>query len=113
MVSNALDATGRLSGGVTVTTQLAGDAVRITIADTGRGMSPDELQSAFSDFFTTKPNGTGLGLSIVRRLVRDVHGAIRVDTAPGTGTRVTLTFPRPATTSVAAISAASIRTRAS
>jgi signal transduction histidine kinase len=113
VVSNALDASGRVSGGVTVTTHVAGDDVCVTIADTGRGMSPDELQSAFSDFFTTKPNGTGLGLSIVRRLVRDVHGAIRVDTAPGTGTRVTLTFPRPATTSVAAISAASMRMRAS
>jgi signal transduction histidine kinase len=81
--------------------------------DSGCGMSPDELQSAFNDFFTTKPNGTGLGLSIVRRLMRDVHGVLRVDTAPGSGTRVTLTFPGPATASVPAISAASLRTRAS
>jgi signal transduction histidine kinase len=81
--------------------------------DNGCGMNPDELQSAFNDFFTTKPNGTGLGLSIVRRLVRDVHGVLRVDTAPGSGTRVTLTFPGPATASVAAISGASLQTRAS
>jgi signal transduction histidine kinase len=108
VVSNALDATGHLSGGVTITTQPAGDEVCVTIADNGCGMNPDELQAAFSDFFTTKPSGTGLGLSIVRRLVRDVHGVLRVDTAPGSGTRVTLTFPGPATTS-----AAPLRTRAS
>jgi signal transduction histidine kinase len=113
VVSNALDATGHLSGGVTITTQAAGDDVCVTVADTGCGMNPDELQSAFNDFFTTKPNGTGLGLSIVRRLVRDVHGVLRVDTAPGRGTRVTLTFRGPATASVAAISAASLQTRAS
>ncbi len=113
VVSNALDATGHASGSVTITTQPAGDDVCITIADSGRGMNPDELQAAFNDFFTTKPNGTGLGLSIVRRLMRDVHGILRVDTAPGSGTRVTLTFPGPATASVAAISATSLRTRAS
>jgi signal transduction histidine kinase len=102
-----------MNGGVTITTEPAGDGVCVTIADSGCGMSPDELQSAFSDFFTTKPNGTGLGLSIVRRLVHDVHGVLRVDTAPGRGTRVTLTFQGPATPSVAGISAAPLQTRAS
>ncbi|MFI5248758.1 MAG: ATP-binding protein [Gemmatimonadales bacterium] len=113
VVSNALDATRPMNGGVTITTEPAGDGVCVTIADSGCGMSPDELQSAFSDFFTTKPNGTGLGLSIVRRLVHDVHGVLRVDTAPGRGTRVTLTFQGPATPSVAGISAAPLQTRAS
>jgi signal transduction histidine kinase len=113
VVSNALDATGRGSGGVTIATQLAGDDVRVTIADNGAGMTADELQSAFSDFFTTKPHGTGLGLSIVRRLVHDVHGTLRVDSAPGSGTRVTLTVPGRASTITSTISAAPIRTRAS
>jgi two-component system, NtrC family, sensor histidine kinase AtoS len=113
LVSNALDATGHLSGGVTISTQPAGDDACVIIADSGRGMNADEMQSAFNDFFSTKPNGTGLGLSIVRRLTRDVHGVLRVDTAPGSGTRVTLTFPGPATASVAGTPAASLRTRAS
>ena len=118
VVSNALDATRHVSGGVTIMTEPAGGDVCVTIADNGCGMNPDELRSAFSDFFTTKPNGTGLGLSIVRRLVRDVNGVLRVDTAPGSGTRVTLTFPGPATPSVAGsgvagISAAPLQTRAS
>src|SRR5256886_13357715 len=47
--------------------------VRITVADTGKGMTQDELNRAFDDFYTTKPGGTGLGLSIVRRLVLDAN----------------------------------------
>src|SRR5207237_895987 len=56
--------------------------VRSTVADTGRGMSREELARAFDDFYTTKPDGTGLCLSIVRRLVLDANGALRVETAP-------------------------------
>jgi signal transduction histidine kinase len=67
--------------------------VRITVADTGRGMTRTELDRAFDDFFTSKPGGTGLGLSIVRRLVLDLGGALRIDTAPGSGTRAVVELP--------------------
>jgi signal transduction histidine kinase len=56
-------------------------------------MSDDQLARAFDDFYTTKPNGTGLGLSIVRRLVTDLGAALTLDTTPGQGTRVCITFP--------------------
>jgi signal transduction histidine kinase len=56
-------------------------------------MSRAELDRAFEDFYTTKEGGTGLGLSIVRRLVLDLGGVLRVDTEPGTGTRVTIELP--------------------
>jgi signal transduction histidine kinase len=52
-----------------------------------------ELDRAFDDFHTTKPGGTGLGLSIVRRLVLDLGGALRIETAPGSGTRAILELP--------------------
>jgi signal transduction histidine kinase len=93
VVSNACDATGHSAGGVTIATRCTGAEAEITVADHGCGMSATEVRSAFSDFYTTKPHGTGLGLSIVRRLVRDVHGLLRVDSAPGRGTAITLTFP--------------------
>ena len=92
-MSNACDATGHSAGGVTIATRWTGAEAEVTVADHGCGMSATEVRSAFSDFYTTKPNGTGLGLSIVRRLVRDVHGLLRVDSAPGRGTAITLTFP--------------------
>ena len=66
----------------------AAPGVRMTVADTGPGMSRAELDRAFDDFYTTKAGGTGLGLSIVRRLVLDLGGALRVETEPGEGTRV-------------------------
>jgi signal transduction histidine kinase len=93
VVSNACDATGHSAGGVSIATRWTGAEAEVIVADHGCGMSATEVRSAFSDFYTTKPNGTGLGLSIVRRLVRDVHGLLRVDSAPGRGTAITLTFP--------------------
>jgi signal transduction histidine kinase len=67
--------------------------VRVTVADTGRGMTNDELNRAFDDFYTTKPGGTGLGLSIVRRLVLDANGALRVETQPGAGSTFCVELP--------------------
>ncbi|HET9041020.1 MAG TPA: ATP-binding protein, partial [Gemmatimonadales bacterium] len=67
--------------------------VRVTVTDTGPGMSRAELDRAFDDFHTTKEGGTGLGLSIVRRLVLDLGGSLRIETAPGAGTRAIVELP--------------------
>ena len=99
LVGNALDSLESRSGTVTVLTARAAGAddgrpvVRITVADTGKGMSREELNRAFDDFYTTKPGGTGLGLSIVRRLVLDANGALRVETEPGGGSKFIVELP--------------------
>jgi len=98
LIANAVDSLQAAPGRITVSTRVVdreGDvpAIRMTIADTGRGMSADEAGHIFEDFYTTKESGTGLGLSIVRRLVTDLHGSIAVDSAPGRGTRVTIDIP--------------------
>jgi signal transduction histidine kinase len=98
LVGNALDSIGGRPGGtVMVTTEAATGnqrvGVRITVADTGPGMTQSELDRAFDDFYTTKPGGTGLGLSIVRRLILDLNGTLRVETEPGAGTRVIIELP--------------------
>jgi signal transduction histidine kinase len=67
--------------------------VRLTVADTGRGMSKEETSRIFNDFYTTKEGGTGLGLSIVRRLVMDLGGAVAVDSEAGKGTRIIVDIP--------------------
>jgi signal transduction histidine kinase len=102
LVRNAMASREGDKGSVTVSTALlsarAGvDGVRITVADTGRGMSEDELNRIFDDFYTTTPGGTGLGLSIVRRLVGDLDGRLGIESAPGAGTRVTIDLPAVAT----------------
>jgi signal transduction histidine kinase len=63
------------------------------VIDEGPGMTQQELNRAFEDFFTTKPEGTGLGLSVVQRLVGDLGGSLRVETAPGRGTRFVIGLP--------------------
>jgi signal transduction histidine kinase len=98
LIANAVDSLQSKQGRVTVSTQVVdrdGDlpAIKVTVADTGRGMPADEAARIFDDFYTTKEGGTGLGLSIVRRLVMDLHGTIGVDSAPGRGTRITIDIP--------------------
>jgi signal transduction histidine kinase len=95
LLSNAVESFGGSRGGeVTVGTEQADPVlVRIVIADTGPGMDRAALDRAFDDFHTTKEGGTGLGLSIVRRLVLDLDGALRVETAPGAGTRAIVELP--------------------
>jgi signal transduction histidine kinase len=93
LVSNALDSIGPAGGSVTIATEsVGGSAVRITVTDSGCGMTEEELARAFDDFHTTKRGGTGLGLSIVRRLVADLHGSLRIETEPGVGTTAIVTL---------------------
>jgi len=94
LVRNAVESLDSRGGDVTIATSPTREGmVRIAIADTGRGMSEQELAHAFDDFFTTKADGTGLGLSVVRRLTADLHGSVRVESAPGKGTTFTIELP--------------------
>jgi signal transduction histidine kinase len=71
------------------TTQIrggAGDAVGISIRDTGQGMQRDIIKQIFTPFFTTKERGTGLGLAVCRRIIMNHGGKIRVKSLPGRGT---------------------------
>jgi signal transduction histidine kinase len=93
LLGNALDSLEGRPGTVTVATERAGGLVRLSVRDTGRGMTKSELDRAFDDFYTTKPGGTGLGLSIVRRLVLDSNGVLRVESEPGKGSRFIVDLP--------------------
>jgi PAS domain S-box-containing protein len=72
-----------------------GRYIRITVADTGTGMSDDTLARAFDPFFTTKDpdRAAGLGLSKVYGCVASHHGAIGIDSRRGQGTKVTILLP--------------------
>ena len=98
LTANAVDSLQSKAGRVTVSTQVIDrdgepPAIRVTVADTGRGMTAEETGRIFNDFYTTKEGGTGLGLSIVRRLVMDLNGTVGVESAPGKGTRITIEIP--------------------
>ena len=67
----------------------------VEIADTGVGISPDNLGRIFNPFFTTKPpgSGTGLGLSISLRIVKELGGELRLSSNPNQGTIATVILP--------------------
>jgi PAS domain S-box-containing protein len=81
-----------------------GQFVRITVADTGEGISPDHVDQIFEPFFTTKEvgRGTGLGLSQVYGFVQQSGGNIAVRSAAGEGSEFTLYLPRCDTPAAAA-----------
>lgn len=74
----------------------ASDAVAVSIADSGAGMAQEVLARAFEPFFTTKEvgKGSGLGLAQVYGFLAQSNGAVSIDSEPGKGTTVALTFPR-------------------
>lgn len=76
----------------------SGDMVRISVTDTGEGMSEDTIARAFEPFFTTKDvdKGTGLGLSQVYGFASQSGGWADIDSQPGRGTSVSLVLPRSA-----------------
>ncbi len=82
-------------GAIVLTTERQGDRVRVSIRDSGRGMSEEERGRIFDPFFTTKPQGqgTGLGLAISHGIVDKHGGTIEVESAPGKGTEFTITLP--------------------
>ena len=69
--------------------------IRLTISDSGPGISPENLKKVFDPFFSTKTSGTaarGLGLNVVRRVVEEIKGQVDI-LSEGQGTRVELTLP--------------------
>jgi two-component system, NtrC family, nitrogen regulation sensor histidine kinase NtrY len=70
-----------------------GDALEIIVADTGRGISPDDKDKLFLPHFSTKDRGTGLGLAIAARVAAEHHGSIRVEDNSPVGSRFILRLP--------------------
>ena len=94
LLRNAIESLPATGGTVTLeTVRSPQGGVRVIVADTGHGMTDEELTRAFEDFHTTKAGGTGLGLSVVRRLAADLHADLRVESAPGRGTTFTIDLP--------------------
>lgn len=97
LLANAAHAVHSKAGGkVTITTGLEPDAiVKITIADAGCGIAPENLSKIFDPFFTTKPvgEGTGLGLSITYAIIERHNGSIKVESRVGVGTTFTIRLP--------------------
>jgi len=92
LIKNSMQAMTR-GGRLTLATGAGPESVWVSVADTGGGIPPDQLQRLGEPFFTTKKKGTGLGLLIVRRIIREHGGHIDIDSHVGRGTTVRLWLP--------------------
>ena len=96
LLINAQQAMGPEGGMVSVSTGRRGAGhVEVIVRDTGAGIPKDIQKRIFDPFFTTKPNGTGtgLGLSVTYGIIKDHHGEILLESAPGQGTTFTIVLP--------------------
>ena len=98
LLENAITHTPR-GGQVTVAARAAAAAIEISVADTGRGIPPEDLPRVFDRFYRADPSraratgGAGLGLTIARRLTEAHGGRIEAQSAPNRGSRFTLRLP--------------------
>lgn len=95
LLLNAVDAIDSDVGEIRVATRKHGNEIRITVADTGKGIPPERVSRIFEPFYTTKDpgHGTGLGLSVCHRTIKQHGGNMMVDSQVGKGTEFTVVLP--------------------
>ena len=95
LLRNALEAGGAT---VSIRTQQIDDGIRVSVSDTGCGMSKEQLAHVFDPLYTTRRQlgGSGLGMSIAYGIVQGHEGRMEVDSRPGGGTTVTIDLPAAA-----------------
>lgn len=98
LVSNAVEATP--SGGrVSLRVRTSPTGVTLVVRDTGRGISPEDLERLGTSFFTTRPNGTGLGVVLAQSVITQHGGTLDYKSTIGKGTTATITLPTEAAAS--------------
>jgi signal transduction histidine kinase len=92
VLTNAIAACAH-GGRILVAARVEGEALRIRVQDDGCGMTSEALASCREPFFSTRPSGTGMGLTLCDRATEEVGGELRIESAPGRGTTVTMLLP--------------------
>jgi two-component system nitrogen regulation sensor histidine kinase NtrY len=92
LVLNGMDAMPE-GGTLTISAVRAKEAAKISVADTGAGLTPEECERLFTPYYTTKQHGTGLGLAIVQSVIADHYGTIAVENVEGGGARFVIGLP--------------------
>ena len=103
LILNARDAMLPAGGVLIVDATDNPDSIEITVADTGSGIEPGNLENIFDMFFTTKANkrsaaensGAGLGLAFCKMVIDNHDGSLSVESEPGNGTKFRIALPKP------------------
>jgi signal transduction histidine kinase len=96
LIKNAMAAMTPGGGKLTIKTAVGDEGnILVTVADTGVGISGENLPKIFEPYFTTKETGSGLGLTLVFKIIREHQGEISVKSRPGEGTAFIITLPVP------------------
>ena len=92
LVLNAMDAMPD-GGTLAIAAERGGDTARLSVSDSGAGLTPEECSRLFTPYYTTKQHGTGLGLAIVQSVVADHHGTIAAERGENGGARFVIELP--------------------
>ncbi len=93
LIKNAMEAM-QPGGGLRILARKDDEYVFLQFADTGSGISEEDLSKVFQAYYTTKKEGHGLGMMIVQRIMRDHGGYINIESRKDIGTAITLQFPQ-------------------
>lgn len=80
---------------LTLCTFIESDMVKLSVSDTGCGMTDDQMSKVFEPYYTTKSTGTGLGLTVLYKIIKQHGGDVSVRSAVGKGSEFTLQIPVP------------------
>jgi two-component system sensor histidine kinase HydH len=92
LLKNSIQATPE-NGEISLDISCDGQACRITVSDTGMGMSEETKNKMFDPFYTTRKSGTGLGLSVSHRIVERHNGYFEINSVVNSGTTITIVLP--------------------
>ncbi|MCD7036537.1 ATP-binding protein [Metabacillus sp. GX 13764] len=92
LIKNGIEATEE-GGKVSVILSLQDKGAVVSITDTGKGMTPEQISRIGTLYYTTKEKGTGLGTAVSLKIIETIHGKVRYESIIGKGTTVTVTLP--------------------
>ena len=93
LVINAMQASSRGQGKVSVRGAVTGNTLTLAVTDNGTGIPADRLPLIFEPYYTTKDDGTGLGLAISKRIAEEHAGTIVAESEVGRGSTFTVRLP--------------------
>ncbi len=92
IMKNGMQAMER-GGTLRIEARPAKEGVEVVISDSGSGIPPEQMETIFDYYYTTKEKGVGLGLPIAHRIIEAHGGQLKIESQVGSGTKVTVTLP--------------------